>query len=199
MIGALGMGSTAVNLISGLINGIVGNKAHKDYANSLSDVSINMPTSIDEAQAIYTDKAGRGLAGKNTIIQDLLASESNSVSQAKTVADSPSALLNAIVKLNGNTQAGIRNLGIKDSQAKDANSELLARFLSTVKAPAETRINQFEADKKIAIAKEKMAGTKELLNGIEGGIGSALSGYGETAKLDYLNTKNDALKKYWGI
>ena len=191
--------ASGTSLLTGILNGIFGERAHEKYAQALNDTHLHMAGGIKEAESIYQNMANNGLPGKDLILQDLLGQEQNGIAQAKTVAESPSALLEAITRMNGNTQNAINSLDVKDAETRNANTNALARFLSLVEAPAENRIDQFEANKKISIAKEHMLGTKDLLGGIENGIGSALSTYGSMKKLDYLNSQNDALKKYWGI
>jgi len=194
MFGAIG---AALNLATGLAKGIAGKVAHNKYAKELGEVNMEMPSSILEAESIKKSMANRGLAGYDTMLGDIDSGVSTTMNKAKEISSNPNSLMNALIQSSTEAERQKRGLGVQNAQTLDANKNSLAQFLSTVKSPAEQRINQFEIDKKIAQAKEKMQGTAELFGGIESGVGNALSGFGSGKMLDMKGDELAMKQKYW--
>ena len=117
---------------------------------------------------------------------------------AKSVADSPSALTEALISGQAGLSEQKRKLGVVDAETKARNEELFANFLANVKAPAEARIQEFDINKILSAQKEKMAGTQDLWGGISSGVGAGLSAYGNIKQLDYLRNKSDLMNQFWG-
>lgn len=194
MIGAIGAG---VNLAMGVVKGLVAKGAHKRYAKQLGELEMEMPDAVLQAEGIYGDLAGKGMAGYETLMGGVDTDIASTMTGVKKAASSPTQLINALIETNVAGGQGKRDLGIKNEMAKTSSSKDLARFYSAVKAPAEQRIQQFDIDKQIAIAKEDMMGTKALMEGIEGGIGSAFSAFGAGKKMEFMGDRNEMMKEYW--
>lgn len=187
MIGAI---SAGVNVLTGIAKGLIARGAHKRFAKTLGGLKMELPSGISEGEAILQDQAGRGLAGKEIIAGNIEAGTASNIDALREASTSPTALLDAITKSNTVQTTALANLDVTDAQTKDRNSTMLASFLGTVKAPAEARVNQFEIDKKIAIAKEQMMATKELLGGVESGIGAGFASFGKGLELSALMKEN---------
>lgn len=194
MIGAIGAG---VNLVTGIVKGIIAKKAHDDYANKLGKIEMKMPGAIGQAEAIRTDMAYGDMPGFSTMMGDVDAGTAGTMTQAKQMATSPAALMDALIQSSTAGEQQKRGLGTQNAMFKNQNQNLLARFYSTIKSPAEQKIIQFDIDKEIAINKEQMEGTKELMGGIEGGIGSAFSAFGSGKQLGFMSDRNEMMKQYW--
>jgi len=194
----LGIAGAGINLVTGIVKGITAKKAHEKYAKELSGLSMEMPSAISEVEGIRSDLAYADMPGYADMMAGVDSGTATTMTGAKKVATSPSALMDALISSSTAGEAGKRELGIKNAMFQREGQSDLARFLSTVKAPAEQRINQFEIDKQIGVAKENMMGSKALMEGIEGGIGSAFGAFGSGVKLDDMQKRTQGLLDYWG-
>ena len=195
MIGAI-MG--AANLATGIAKGIVAKSAHNKYAKQLESMEMKMPDAVSQAEGVRTDLAYGDMPGFADMMAGVDSNTASTMTQAKQVATSPAALMDALVQSSTAGEQGKRELGVQNAQAQQTNQASLARFFESVKSPAEQRIIQFDIDKKIASNKERMQGTADLMGGVEGGIGSAFSSFGQGEQLDFMSDRNDAMKSYWG-
>jgi len=197
MSGALGIIGAALNLVTGIAKGVAGKVAHNKYAKQLADLEMKMPSTLAESESIRKNLANRGLAGYETMMGDVDSGVSTTMNQAREISSNPNSLMNALIKSSTEAERQKRTLGIQDAEVRDKNLSSLERFLSAVKAPAEARVNQFDLDKKIAMAREKMLGTAGLMGGIESGVGNALSAYGSGANVDTKAAELAAKTEYW--
>ena len=194
MIGAIGAG---VNLLTGVVKGIIAKKAHDKYAKRLGEIEMKMPDAIGQAEAVRTDMAYGDMPGFDTMMGDVDAGVAGTMTKAKRLATSPAALMDALIESSTAGEGQKRDLGVQNAMFQNQNQNALARFYSTIKSPAEQKIIQFDIDKEIAINKEQMEGTKELMGGIEGGIGSAFSAFGAGKQLSFMEDRNEMMKRYW--
>ena len=191
---ALGFGSA----LPGILGGIFGKGEHDKYAELLMQQELTMPRGITGAEEILGRQSQQGLIGKDIIEGGIEESFSDIMRTAKTVADSPSALTEALIQGQVGVSGQKRKLGVEDAAAKAANLKAFSNFLANVKAPAEQRIQEFEINKILGAQREKMAGTQDLFAGISGGIGGGLSAYGMGEQTDYMRERGDILSQYWG-
>jgi len=154
-----------INAALGLGGGIMGKIKHDDYANLLEDQELNMPGAMGSAESIYQGLASQGLPGKETIQDSIDATIPGTLSAAKEVVDSPSALLDLLSKSSSSVAEQTRNLGVQDAQAKTQNEAMLADFYTRAKAPMEMQINQFDIQKTLDAERERMLGWSELFGG----------------------------------
>lgn len=191
-----GLGA-GLNFVTGIAKGIMAKSAHNKYANNLSGLEMEMPSAVKEAEGILKSNANANMAGYADMLAGVDSGTAKTMTQAKDISSSPTALMDALIKSTTAGQQTKTQLGIQNAQYRNAQDERLASFLSSVKAPAEQRINQFDIDKKLAVARERMVADKALMEGIEGGIGSALSGFGAGAQVDYTMAKTKDLERFW--
>jgi len=194
MIGAIGAG---LNLVTGIAKGIIAKKAHDKYAKTLDGIKMEMPNAVLQAEGIKSDLAYGDMPGFDTMMGEVDSGTASMMTKAKQVATSPAALMDALISSSTAGEQQKRQLGVQNAQSQMQNQDSLADFFSRVKAPAEARIDQFEIDKEIAIAKEGMQGTQELMGGIEGGIGSAFSAFGQGKQLELMGDRNKLMQEYW--
>lgn len=192
-----GLISAGLNLATGIAKGIVAKNAREQYIESLKKANMTMPESIKVADLMMGDMAGRGLAGYDTLQSNVESSGAEAFTQGKKVATSPAALMDLITKVDTNRSKSMMELGVQDAMTRDKNYNAYASFLSRVKAPAEQRLQQFKIDKRLAIAREKMLATKELMEGISGGLGSGLTSLGQGAELSAAKKEGDTLSQFW--
>lgn len=191
------IGATALSVLPGLLGGIFGKSEHNKYAELLMQQKLTMPEGISEAESIFGKKAQEGLIGKDLIGASIDENLSNTIRTAKTVADSPSALIEALIQGSTSAAEQKRKLGVEDATVRSGNEAMFANFLANVKAPAEARLEEFEINKILSAQAEKMKGTSALFGGIASGIGTGLSTYGNLEQLDFLKTKSETLKNFW--
>jgi hypothetical protein len=85
----------------------------------------------------------------------------------------------------------LSNLAVKDAMQKLANNEQLATFLSTVKTGFETDQQKYMNDVKLSALREKMQGSADMMSGINSGVASGISAYGNFSALQsYKNQYN---------
>jgi hypothetical protein len=147
MIGAI-MG--AANLATGIAKGIVAKSAHNKYAKQLESMEMKMPDAVSQAEGVRTDLAYGDMPGFADMMAGVDSNTASTMTQAKQVATSPAALMDALVQSSTAGEQGKRELGVQNAQAQQTNQASLARFFESVKSPAEQRIIQFDIDKKIA-------------------------------------------------
>lgn len=195
MVGAIGAG---LGIVTGIAKGIMGKNAHNNYADDLAGVSMTMPKAILEAEGVKKDLAYGNMPGLSDMLGGADAGTASMMTKAKRVATSPGALIDALVESSTEAEASKRDTMMKNAIFKTQNKDNLANFLAGVKAPAEQAIEEFDVNKKISIMKERMLGDKTLMDGIEGGIGGALSAFGTGSMVDASIAKTNAMKGYWG-
>jgi hypothetical protein len=190
----------ALGLASGVLSaggGIFSKIKHDEYADYLRSMNLQVPDSVYSAENIYRDMASKGLPGKDTIEADIQSQMARTMGLGKEVVDNPSALLDLLAKSSEGATANLRQLGVQDASAQMQNEAMLANFLSSVKAPTELNVNQFNMQKDIAAKSEEMAGYKELLNGLSSGLSSAMTGVGYGNMQKYMKGKNDLLDEHF--
>ncbi|MBU0846815.1 hypothetical protein KKH23_06450 [Patescibacteria group bacterium] len=176
-----------------ILGGIFGKGAHNKYAKQLEGTKLDMPESMNLAESVYSQLAARGLIGKESIQADIESTLPKTLNIGKESVDSPAALLGLLTKAQENVSGELRTLGIQDEAARLKNKQTLAGFLSGVKAPMEMDIQEYINSMKLGAGRERMAGTAELLQGIEGGISSGIGAYGMGKNLEYMKGINESL------
>lgn len=166
--------------LSQLIGGFVANKQHKKYADLLMQQNMTMPSGITDAEGIMKGNAGEGLQGYESYMNDIQSLLPNTVNAAKEVVDNPSQLLELVSKAQSTAGSKIRDLGIADADAKLRNEVAYANFLSSVKAPAEQAIENFNIQKTLGAEQERMVGKAEMWKGI-GSLGNSIDSLGMAA------------------
>jgi len=189
--------ATGISAAAGLAKGIVGMIAHNKYAKQLEEMKMKMPGAIGQAEGVYSDLAYGNMPGYDTMLGNVDSGVASTMTQVKRVATSPSALIDALIQSETSGEVQKRDIETKNALYGAQQQSQLGRFLSTVKSPAQQRIIQFDIDKKIAAAKERMQGVNELMQGVSGGIGSAFSTFGQENKLGFMQDQNEMMKKYW--
>lgn len=186
-----------LGLIGGIISGIIGNRAHQKYANALENVNMAMPEALGQAQSLYNRMAYQQMPGYETMLQGVDANTANTMTMAQQVANSPAALLDALIQSSTAGENQKRNIGIENANYQTQMAQNLARFLGTTKAGYQNEINQFNVDKQISALKERMLGTQELMQGITGGLGSAFSNWGAGQQANFQQQRANALMNYF--
>ncbi len=187
----------AIATVPKIVGGIFGKSQHNKYADMLMGLEKTMPESILRAEGLYEEQATQGLPGFESIKSDIEGTMSSTVAAGKQVIDSPSALLGLLAELSANVAGGVRKLGVEDEMARLRNKMMLAQFLTSAKAPAEMRIEDFDIDKQIGAEKERMTGSAALWQEITGGIGSGLTAYGMGTEMDFMKDKLGIMKAFW--
>jgi hypothetical protein len=83
----------ATGILSGLFgvgSGILANQQHRKFADYLGNLKYNMPSAMSSAEAEYRGLAGHGLAGKETIKDDIVSQLARTMGLGKQVAKNPS-------------------------------------------------------------------------------------------------------------
>ena len=157
--------ATTISAGARIVNGYIARREHEKYAKLLEKQKMTVPGSIYDAENIYRSLASDGLPGKETMQANIEGYLPEVVNASKEVVDSPSALMDALTKASTNVNNNLRNLEVSDANAKVQNQGLLANFLSSVKSPIEMNIENFEIQKSLAAARERMLGKRELVQG----------------------------------
>jgi len=186
-----------LGLLGGIISGIIGNRAHQKYANALENVNMDMPEALGQAQTLYNRMAYQQMPGYETMLQGVDANTANTMTQAKDITNSPAALLDALIQSSTAGDNQKREIGIDNANYQTQMAQALARFLGVTKAGYENEVNQFNVDKQISALKERMLGTKELMQGITGGLGSAFANWGAGQQDYFQQQKAKALMAYF--
>jgi len=182
----------ATGILSGLFgvgSGILANQQHRKFADYLGNLKYNMPSAMSSAEAEYRGLAGHGLAGKETIKDDIVSQLARTMGLGKQVAKNPSELLDLLSKTEDSVTSNLRQLGIQDETAKLSNRMRLAEFLSRVKAPMEASIEDKMINLGISKEREKMVGIQELLKGISGGLEGVSQGVMFKLMEDYIKNR----------
>lgn len=187
-----------LGLVGGVASGIVANKAHKDYAKTLKGLSMTIPEGVLDAEAILNNLSTQGLVGYDSMREKELSSLSTSISAYKDIVDNPSALLQATQTAEQNVRGKLNELAINDAIAKATNMKQLADFQSQIKGGYQSKIEDFENQKSMAIAQEKMLGIKELMSGITSGLSLGATTFSGMENLASQNSLSEALAKFYG-
>lgn len=194
-LGPIGAGA---GLLGGIISGIIGNRAHKKYADQLENVNLDMPTGVGQAESIYNTLANQNMPGYENLLTGIQSGIGSGVTQAENISSSPDAIINALAQLTTSGQQQANQLGVQNANYRTQGLSNLARFLGGTKAGYQNEINQFDVNKKISAMKERMLGSQELMQGITGGLGSAFANFGAGEKLNFQNQQANSLSNYFG-
>lgn len=162
---------SGISAAASLVGGLYGQNSHDKYASLLESQNLTMPQSIPQAEGMARSMASNGLVGYEKYKADILNNVAGNTAQAKELGSGNSVLKLLSDSISGSNDA-IQNLDIQDENAKRQNQMQLINFLTTVKAPYEQRIQEFDLQKKMAAEQERMAGDKENQSGIMDTIGS---------------------------
>lgn len=191
------MSFSMLPLASQLITGAIAWDQHNQYAKMIEEQELNMPESMIGAEQILKDTAGAGLPGAESMKEEIMANLAQTIQSGREVG-TPSQLLGLLSSSAGRANKLLRDVNIQDEDAKLKGKLTLANFLMGAKAPMELRINQFENEKKLAIAREKMAGTSELIGGVSSGVAGTISAMGQEEQNGFQQEYLDILKDYYG-
>lgn len=187
------LGSGAANIIGGLF----AKREHNKFADKIAETDMSMPGSMSGAEAILAEMADQGLPGVENLIGDVRSDAASTMSQAKSVVDNPQDLLDALIDVETKSNQSIRGLGVQDAQMEAQNKNILSNFLGQVKAPAEFRLQDFENQKMLAEARERMMGNSALMEGIMSGIGGGISTYGNMKSMQGVNDLYKSMEGFW--
>ena len=193
MLGALIGGG--VSALTGIISGAVAKKQHNKYADILNKQTFEIPESVGTANDIMANLSTQGIVGMDRIAEKTRSSLPSSVSAYKDIVDNPMALLGATQTAEQNVNDKLAEFYIGDAAAKAENMRKYAGFQSDVVAGWEGKKDEFEREKALAIQREKMAGTKELLQGVTGGLQTGFSTFAGLQQNKYMG---DYYKKLMG-
>lgn len=168
-----------VSALSSMVGGVVAYGQHRKYANLLGQQNKTMPAGILQAESIYREQANTGMYGKDMYETSVKNMMPLYLSQAKRSADSPGALLGALTQAWTKTGDQMMTLNMKDSAMRQQGQQNLATFLSGTKATQEAAIEEWRINRDLAVQRERMMGTKELMAGITGGIGQGIQTFGD--------------------
>lgn len=164
-------------LASGVAKGITAKAAHNKYARKLEDLQKTMPQGVLDAEKIVNNMASNGLIGYNSMRTEAQSTLPGSISAYKDLVDNPGALLQATQTAEQKVNNQLTQLSIQDAVAKATNLSAASSFQAGVKAPAQSAIEDFNNEKTMAAASERMMGTKELMGGISQGISNGIGAY----------------------
>ena len=177
-----------------IIAGIVGKGQHNKFASFLEDMAKDLPTGIEAGEDIFRELASKGMPGYEVAKERIGSTMPTTMSVAKDVVDSPSALLGVLAKGQEGVTSQIRQLNVQNEAARMANMGQYASYLSGPYAGAQIRQQQM----RIGAQEERMLGTSELFGGITQGIGGGMQGYGTGKFLDYAKDNPSAWEQFMG-
>lgn len=185
------------SLASSLFSGSKEKKAREKYAQLLESQEKTLPRSLNVADQTYSELAETGLQGYEGLVNKQDTQTAKSIEQIKNVVSSPSDIKSAFLKLQENEADNLMNLDISDAEAKGANRTNYAKFLTNVKAPQEQAIENFNIEKNLAAARERMLGDSAMSNSITQGISGGLSSFGAGLQLEDMKSQTSALSSYF--
>lgn len=174
------MNPLAIAAISGvpqIAGGIAGYFSHRKYAKLIEKQNLTMPSGIKDAETMYRRNARTGLPGKDLMERSVQGMVPQALTNAKRISSSPSELMGALSASMSAANGGMVDLQLADAQNRQQTLGALAQFLSTTKAGAENRIEDFRINRDLSAQRERMAGLSELFGGISGGAASGVQGF----------------------
>ena len=195
MLGAM----EGASLITGLMKGVLGKVASNQFIRETSHLQASVPSAVTQAGAIMGQQANMGLSSVDLIKGNMMSANATNFGKAKKVATTPTQLMAALMSSNEASLQGERDVDVQDAMMRNQNQQRYASWLSTIKAPAEQRVEDFDINKALGIARERMQGTANLMGGIEGGVGSAISAAGLNKQVGYLDDQNALLQSFLGV
>lgn len=178
-------------------SGIASYFLKKEYADKLEGHKIGMPEGVAEAESVHSALAKEGLPGAEGMKSEADQVSANTLSQAKEMADSPSALMGTLAKSQAINQDAVRKINTQDAMAKIQNRQGLAQFLGRVKAPTQLNVDKYNSEIDIAADNQRLGAWGDLFQGTSNAAASYITGKGGQAQMDYLNEKTNYLKKFW--
>lgn len=191
------MWTALIPLAFNLISGVVSKSSHDKYAKELEEQKMEMPESMKGAEEILKHTAGTGLPGAESMKEEVMANLAQTIQSGREIG-TPSAMLGLLNQSSAKASQQLRQINIQDEDAKLRGKMALANFFMSAKAPMEWRMKQFDIEKNLAVQKEKMAGTSELLGGISQGIGGMFGVMGQEKENEFLEEYLGILKGYYG-
>lgn len=177
-----------------IIAGMFAKGQHNKFASFLEDMAKDLPTGIEAGEDIFRELASKGMPGYEVAKERIGSTMPTTMSIAKDVVDSPSALLGVLAKGQEGVTSQIRQLNVQNEAARMANMGQYASYLSGPYAGAQIRQQQM----RIGAQEERMLGTSELFGGITQGIGGGMQGYGTGKFLDYAKDNPSAWEQFMG-
>jgi hypothetical protein len=178
--------------IPAIVQGISAMSQRRKYADAVSGIKYDKPEALTAAESILTKNASQGLPGYEKMQGDILGSMPQTLENLKEVANNPASILGGLNDAQSTVTNSLSNLAVKDAMQKLANNEQLATFLSTVKTGFETDQQKYMNDVKLSALREKMQGSADMMSGINSGVASGISAYGNFSALEYQKNRYNA-------
>lgn len=169
------MWSTILSLIPTIAGLFSSNKANDDYQANLDKIKADqrLSQSALQAKALLGENATRGLAGYDTMKEDILSTTPTTLNESRDFL-SGSGVVDFLAKSKAMTDQQLRQLNAANEQQKQTNMNTYANYLGGVMANREDSLMQ--GNNLIELAKGQMdynqAGTNnKLLGNITGTVG----------------------------
>lgn len=180
-------------LAAGVAKGIAAKSAHNKYAKKVESLQKTMPQGVLDAEKIVNNMSSNGLIGYKQMREEATNTLSGSINSYKDLVDNPTALLQATQTAEQNVNNQLTQLSIQDAVAKATNLSAVANFQTSVKAPMQESIENFNNQKTMAAASERMMGTKELWGGIEQGVANGINAFTGAKQMNAVGTGNASI------
>lgn len=187
--------SLASSLIP-MIEGLFSNDAAGDTAAKIERQKLTVPPEMLKAVALAREQAYSNMPGYDTYKENIDELLPKVAGQAKEVSSSPSAVIGLMSKALGETNKAYQDLAIKNvgyhTSALNQYQDMLTRKSGMDLAVQQGNVNT----NKEAIYQEAQ-GTKDLMSGINQGIGTGLNTYAMMKELGYDEEMSKWMHEYF--
>lgn len=164
--GASSKGASGVlGLFSDISSMFSANNEHAKYADEIMKQRLDMPAAIQQAKEGY-QALSQGLPGYEVLRQRAINNTPRMLTQFEQLG-STNQILAELSKAGQRTGYMLDTLNMENENQKLRGNMALLNFMSSVEAPMQTRINEFNISKKLAAAQERMLGAKEGNQAVE--------------------------------
>lgn len=173
-----------------LISGIAGQSESDKLADEERKLKLSMPAELLQQKELARQLSYMGLPGYEKYREDISQITPQTVNQARTVAQSPSQLIDLMSRSQTATNEALQNLSVLDDKARRENQLNYQNVLGDV-GRTNLAIQQGNLNTDLMALQQEAQGTKDLFQSFNNAIGSGINTY---AAITGLNNQEKYLK-----
>jgi len=165
-----------LSLIPSIVGLFSSNSSHDEYSSDLEKIRAQqkLSNSALQAKSLYAENATRGLAGYETMKQDINNQLPTTLNESKDWLSGGGAV-DFLARASANTNQQLRNLNNQNEQQKQNNQEMYAQYLGGTMASREDMLLQNQSQLDVAAGYNNVD-KSATQNKIMGGVGNMLAG-----------------------
>lgn len=154
------------------VNSLIAANAYKKYAKELEKMQLSLPRSVGQAEGIMRSQANTGLPNYEQQKETIDMQMPTTLGQVRDSLSS-GQLLGLVGKLNQQELEGQRRLDAAQAGALQGGQQNLATFLSNVKAPMVTNLEQYNNQLKTGAQQARLQAKGAALQGASNVVSTA--------------------------